>query len=128
MLVGRWSGVAEDGQVLGVNFSLHAHNSVLMEHWQLRTTDALTLYHMDGDCLMATHYCPLCNQPRLNLVEVQASHFRFAFVSATNLSRIEADHQHSFEIKLIDRTHFWRSESYVEDGLIRAYPVNYARE
>jgi hypothetical protein len=127
-LVGRWSGVADDGHVLHVAYSLHARNSVLMEHWQLKTSDALTLYHMDGLNLMATHYCPLCNQPRLDLVDAQDSHFQFAFVSATNLANLELEHQHSFEIKLVDQENFWRSESYLAADIMHTYPVTYRRE
>jgi hypothetical protein len=77
-LVGRWRGAGEDGHILRVTYSLHTNNSVLVEHWHLNTTDALTLYHMDGHRLIASHYCPLCNQPRLDLAEVQDAHFRFA--------------------------------------------------
>jgi hypothetical protein len=85
-----------------------------MEHWTLsETTDALTLYHMDGDILMATHYCPLCNQPRLHLVFDENGELGFEFVSATNLLDLSDAHQHSFQIRLIDHTSFWRSETYV---------------
>jgi hypothetical protein len=77
------------------------------------TTDAMTLYHMDGDVLMATHYCPLCNQPRLNLVHKELGEIGFEFVSATNLPDLESAHQHSFQIHIIDHDSFWRSETYV---------------
>jgi hypothetical protein len=126
-LVGQWAGKAPDGRTLHVAYSLHAHNSVLMEHWHLRSADALTLYHLDDGQLMATHYCPLCNQPRLNLTAVQGTQFRFACVSATNLKSAAAEHQHEFEIKLIDQKHFWRSESYIADGVVATEAVTYVR-
>jgi hypothetical protein len=127
-LVGGWSGVTETGQQLRVAYSLHAHDSVLMEHWQLRTTDALTLYHMDGPLLMATHYCPLCNQPRLNFVDTHNDAFRFIFASSTNLTDVDDEHQHAFQIKLIDARQFWRSESYIRDAVVHDYPVTYYRD
>lgn len=128
LLVGQWSGIAPGGHRLRVEYSLHANNSVLMEHWHLRTADALTLYHMDGDQLMATHYCPLCNQPRLNLIEQNGSQLHFACVSATNLQNASDEHQHTFEIKLIDEQHFWRSESYIASGKIMTEAINYLRD
>jgi hypothetical protein len=116
-LVGHWSGVSLAARELSVTYSLHAKGSVLMEHWRLsETTDALTLYHMDGDVLMATHYCPLCNQPRLNLAYDRDGELGFEFVSATNLADLSHGHQHSFQIRLIDDASFWRSETYVGAG------------
>jgi hypothetical protein len=113
-LLGTWVGENQAEHQLVVSYSLHASESVLMEHWQLNeTTDALTLYHMDGETLMATHYCPLCNQPRLNLVHSFNGQFGFEFVSATNLTDLEDGHQHCFQIHIIDRYSFWRSETYV---------------
>jgi hypothetical protein len=127
-LAGKWTGVADDGQTLHVTYSLHANDSVLMENWQFRGTDALTLYHLDNETLMATHYCPLCNQPRLDLTEVRGGHFRFSCVSATNLTSCDMEHQHAFEIELIDQAHFWRSESYIAAGTITTEAIIYTRD
>jgi hypothetical protein len=113
-LAGQWVGERPTGSKLSVTYSLHAKASVLMEHWRINeTTDALTLYHMDGDVLMTTHYCPLCNQPRLKLAFEDNGELGFEFVSATNLRDLSDEHQHSFQIRLIDDTSFWRSETYV---------------
>jgi hypothetical protein len=127
-LVGRWTGVADDGQIVRVTYSLHANSSVLMENWQFRGTDALTLYHLDNETLMATHYCPLCNQPRLDLTEVRSRRFSFSCVSATNLSSRDSEHQHAFEIELIDQSHFWRSETYIADGAVTTEAITYSRD
>ena len=127
-LVGQWAGQATDGHMLRVRYSMHAKDSVLMEHWDFRSTDALTLYHMDGDRLMATHYCPLCNQPRLDLANVNGSRFRFVCVGATNLINAVDAHQHAFEIEILGNAHFWRSESYIAAGKITTEGVNYVRD
>jgi hypothetical protein len=127
-LVGQWTGLADDGQAVRVTYSLHANESVLMENWEFRGTDALTLYHLDNETLMATHYCPLCNQPRLDLTQVHDKHFRFSCVSATNLVSRDMEHQHAFEIELIDQSHFWRSESYLEAGTVTTEAITYTRD
>jgi hypothetical protein len=127
-LIGCWSGKAQDGQTIGVTYSIHANNSVLLEHWRFRNTDALTLYHLDRDQLMATHYCPLCNQPRLNLTAVDDGKLHFTCVSATNLIRASDEHQHAFDIKLIDGAHFWRSESYLAGSKLVSEAITYTRD
>ena len=99
-----------------------------MENWQFRGTDALTLYHLDNETLMATHYCPLCNQPRLDLTEAHGRYFRFSCVSATNLVSRDMEHQHAFEIELIDQSHFWHSESYLEAGTVTTEAITYTRD
>jgi hypothetical protein len=116
-LVGPWHGVTGTGRALAVTYTSHAKGSVLMEHWQLsERVDALTLYHMDKKVLMATHYCPLCNQPRLELTHRTGNEFGFEFVSATNMSHMSDGHQHSFQVRLNDDGTFWRSETYVGKG------------
>ncbi len=57
---------------------------------------SLTLYHADGERLMATHYCPQGNQPRLLLDPAsRPDHMSFRFHDATNLASPEQSHQHA---------------------------------
>jgi hypothetical protein len=128
-LVGSWEGTSAAGRPIKVAYTLHAKDSVLMEAWTLGpTSDALTLYHMNDATLMATHYCPLCNQPRLVLSEVRSiSDFVFAFSSATNLSSLDVAHQHSFELRLLGNASFWRSETYIESNVQESEGVTYHR-
>jgi hypothetical protein len=117
-LVGEWEGKTEKGRALKVSYRLTANNTVLVETWTLGPTrESLTLYHMDNESLLATHYCPVGNQPRLRFKEGgSASLFAFEFASATNLPKPEAAHQHRFEMELLQPNSFARSETYLENG------------
>jgi hypothetical protein len=128
-LVGNWEGKTEAGRVLKVNYRLVAKNTVLVETWTLGPQrETLTLYHMDNDALIATHYCALGNQPRLRLKEGgRASSFIFEFVSATNLPKPEIEHQHRFEIEILQPNSFARSETYVKNGTAETERVVYSR-
>ena len=128
-LVGSWKGRTDKGRLIEVAYTLHANDSVLMESWALGPmSDALTLYHMDSAKLMATHYCPLCNQPRLLLTGVRSTgSFAFEFSSATNLPDPTVAHQRSFEVSLLGPDSFWRSETYIENGTSQAEAVTYHR-
>lgn len=128
-LVGSWEGKSDKGRVIGVKYTLHANNSVLMEAWALGpTSDALTLYHMDAAALMATHYCPLCNQPKLLLSAVRPpAIFAFEFSSATNLPSFSDAHQQSFEVSLLGPDSFWRSETYLNAGVPEVEGITYRR-
>lgn len=118
-LVGHWNGKFPDGRAHSVSYTLTAGGSVLLETWALAPgRESLTLYHMDGDVLMATHYCPQGNQPRLRFVRGKdpTAKLSFEFRDGTNLQVKGRSHQHSFWIRLIGDNSFVRSETYVENG------------
>ena len=117
-LVGTWRGKTVAGRELTVTYRLVARDSVLVEDWNLGPgRESLTLYHMDGPGLMATHYCPLGNQPRLMLAEVTPEgRMSFAFRDATNLASPDDAHQHSFWISFDGPDRMTRSETYREKG------------
>jgi hypothetical protein len=128
-LVGEWEGKTEAGRVLKVSYRLTAAGTVLVETWTLGPQrESLTLYHMDSDSLIATHYCPLGNQPRLRFKEGgKPTLFTFEFVSATNLPKPEAAHQHQFEMEILQSNSFARSETYLENGSGEAERIVYSR-
>lgn len=67
-----------------------------MESWMnVNKAHSLTVYHRDGDDLIATHYCPQGNQPRLKMVSPsKKGEIRFDFKDATNLENLDQPHQH----------------------------------
>lgn len=111
-LVGTWHVAGETRSPLRIRFYTTAGGTVLVEEW--RRGDAphsLTLYHLDGGALLATHYCPQGNQPRLALVSSDAPILRFAFRDATDLDPRES-HQHELAFDLSDPAQPVRSEIY----------------
>jgi hypothetical protein len=128
-LVGEWEGKTEAGRVLKVSYRLTAGGTVLVETWTLGPQrESLTLYHMDNESLIATHYCPVGNQPRLRLKDGgKPSLLAFEFVSATNLPKPELAHQHRFEMELLQANSFARSETYLENGAADTERVVYSR-
>ena len=76
---------------------------MLVETW-LRNDKkhSFTLYHLGNENLMATHYCPQGNQPRLKLTNNSTtSDLRFSFFDATNLANLASSHQHSLGGRVI---------------------------
>jgi hypothetical protein len=116
-LAGNWEARRPDGTVVKVVNKLTAANTVLVETWTMSPTrESMTLYHMDDKTLIATHYCPLGNQPTLQLTHVSGSVFTFEFRSATNLPDRNVEHEHAFEIELLDKDSFRRKEIYLANG------------
>jgi hypothetical protein len=129
-LAGEWKGTTAKGRELAVSYRLTAAGTVLVETWTLAPgRESMTLYHLDRDDLVATHYCPIGNQPSLRLkLPAAPGRFDFAFASATNLPDPKAPHQDSFTVELLGPDRFARSEAYAEGGVAgEAESVTYTR-
>jgi hypothetical protein len=114
-LLGSWEGTFSNGRKHHVTYRLTAGGSVLVETWALGPQrESLTMYHRDGDALVATHYCPQGNQPRLQLARRDDDGtLRFDFRDGTNLQVPDGYHQHEFWLKIDGADAFTRSEAYV---------------
>jgi hypothetical protein len=117
-LVGTWEGKFEDGRPHSVSYRLTAGGTVLVETWTLGPgRESMTLYHIDGDALVADHYCPQGNTPRLELTKGGgADKLSFVFRDGTNLQVKGKSHQRAFWIKVNGKNSFERGETYVENG------------
>jgi hypothetical protein len=78
-LAGVWKAVGSDYKI---TFEVASAGSIVIE----REGDMVSVYHLDGDTLMMTHYCDLGNQPRLRATNFTSSNaLTFDFVDITNL-------------------------------------------
>jgi len=70
---------------------------------------------LNNNSLMATHYCPQGNQPRLELsTSSTRKNLHFDFLDATNLAEIANSHQHSLAFEFSsDINKVVRKESYL---------------
>jgi hypothetical protein len=62
--------------------------------------------------LLATHYCPQGNQPRLALAGRDTSGLHFVFRDATDLEPAKESHQHDLWFDLSDPDRPCRGETY----------------
>lgn len=101
-LVGVWVKEGDSDPKLNISFELTANDSTLIETWLYKgKKHSLTIYHQDGSELIATHYCPQGNQPRLKLTEsADLNNISFMFLDATNLASLEDSHQHSLSFQI----------------------------
>src|SRR5207244_527513 len=63
-LVGEWKGT-QDGTEMKLTYTLTADGSALMEEFRAGKTVMVTMFTVDGDHLIATHYCSAGNQPQM---------------------------------------------------------------
>ncbi|MEE8366950.1 MAG: hypothetical protein V3S30_01400, partial [Thermoanaerobaculia bacterium] len=77
-----------------------------------------TMYHLDGDRLMLTHYCMAKNQPRMkaDLTSSDLNTLRFSFLDATNMKSPEDGHMHSAVFRFVDENEMKQSWTFRKDG------------
>jgi hypothetical protein len=115
-LVGDWRS-ADAASATRVSYSLTANGTTLVESWTMSPTrQSLTVYTMDGERLLATHYCPQGNAPRMQLEETDESGaHRFEFVDGANLQDPQGHHEHAFWIRVDAPGRVTRSETYIRN-------------
>jgi hypothetical protein len=95
-LAGEWNSKSTKGWTEKESYQVIAGGSVVMHlsygahpgEWMA------TMFHMDGEHLMLTHYCIARNQPRLRATEISddGSKITFTFHDATNLPSRDKGH------------------------------------
>jgi hypothetical protein len=101
-LVGTWEGTGEMGKSR-VTYELIAGGSALVEHEiAANMPEMMTVFHMDGNRLILTHYCMEGNQPRMEAKSFNPAtgELEFKFLDATNLPHSAAGHMHNVTMRL----------------------------
>lgn len=126
MLVGDWKGVyagpdAEGDGTVRISYKLVSNGTGLMETLESgHDTSMITVYHLDGPRIMATHYCVAGNQPRMAAsgLSPDGRTLSFAFLDATNVTDPDGELMRSLVIQFQDADHFsqaWTSRAKGKD-------------
>ncbi len=120
-LVGTWEATTEEGKKAILTYELVSGHTTLLERFvdegSHQFTDLITMYHMDGDHLMLTHYCGANNQPRMHAESISPGlkSLTFSFFDATNLSSPDQAHMYKVTYKFHDKVHFTTEWTLRED-------------
>ena len=115
-LEGVWEGKAPNGEAVRVSYRLTANGSALMSEIESEH-NMITMFHMDADRLLMTHYCAAGNQPRMKATSSpQGNSIAFDFLDATNLVNPQAGHMHRAVFTLVDADHHTEEWVWKQDG------------
>jgi hypothetical protein len=118
-LEGKWAGKTPGGQPLATSFRVTAGGSAVIQLLMEGMDDEMpTLYHLDGDRLMATHYCAAKNQPRMVLAPGASTGgtLRFQFLDVTNLASPEAGHMRAVAFTFLGPDKLRQEWTYRQNG------------
>ena len=102
-LAGTWQKADGDDEV---RYYLTGSGSAVVEVFE---NSMSSVYHMDGDDLLVTHYCGANNQPRMKAVDYdpESGTLKFDFVDVTNVA--DPDEYYTREVEIV-----FQDESHVE--------------
>lgn len=117
---GEWDGRSTKGWVDTNTFQVIAAGSVLMgRSFDSHANETMvTMYHLDGDELMLTHYCVARNQPRLRATTISPDGrtIELTFRDSTNLPSRDRGHMDRVVMTFVDDDHFTSQWTWYQDG------------
>lgn len=129
-LEGTWIPKNSNGD-FRIVFEAISGNTVLLETWIAGSSKhSITVYHLDNDRVIATHYCPQGNQPRLELnLDGTPDKLDFTYFDATSIENENESYQHnlSFDFRGPDKG-LERSETYITAGVAETDSLILARD
>lgn len=118
-LVGEWKGI-QDGIDITLTYTLTANGSALMEEFRpAQGAVMMTIFSVDGDHLIATHYCAAGNQPHMatpKITDPQNKALAFSLVRVTGMATPEDWHNTGLEVQLEDKDHLTQTWTYLYKG------------
>jgi hypothetical protein len=129
-LQGTWAGVNPEGAKMRTTYRLTAAGSVLMADVGEGTSmEMVTMFHLDGDRLMLTHYCSAKNQPRMTAkISPDLKTISFNFLDATNVPDPKAGHMHDAVFTFVDSQHYTEEWTWTEAGKASKHRIELQRE
>jgi hypothetical protein len=119
-LPGTWEGTGMEGRdsnmPVKVDFKITGGGSAIMSEIEGHA-DMISMFHMDGDRLLMTHYCAVGNQPRMQASSSpDGKTLTFNFIDATNLSSADAGHMQKMILTVLDDNHHTEEWVFVDHG------------
>jgi len=128
-LVGQWKG-SFGGTEITLTYNVTANGSALME---VSKSDQvmITMFTVDGDRLIATHYCSARNQPQMQTAPLSGaptSQLAFALERVTGMRTPDDWHNTGLVMILEDKDHLTQEWTYQMKGQTGKNVFHFTRE
>ena len=117
-LAGTWEADTPKGKITA-KFELTSGDTVILERLSSPADgEMLTLYTLDGDRVLLTHYCHVGNQPRMQAssFDPKTNQIGFSFVDVTGLPNSASPHMHQAVFTLTSPGQLTESWTFYQDG------------
>jgi hypothetical protein len=115
-LNGIWEGKTSNGAPFKITFRTISGGSAVLSEIT-GEENMVTMFHVDNDRVLATHYCAAGNQPRMQAsMSPDGKTITFSFVDATNMATPKAGHMDHLVITIPDADHHSEEWTFLQDG------------
>jgi len=129
-LAGEWEGKMTEGQSTKLIYKVVSNGSVLMEHMQPgKEAEMITMYSLDGDRILVTHYCSAGNQPTMQTPPLTAAtgKYDFSFVRASGMKTPDEGHMVALSLSIPDKDHLSQTWTFLDSGKAASHTFTYTR-
>ena len=129
-LVGEWEGTTSSGPVRAT-YTLVSGGTALMERLQPgNEPEMITLYSLDGDHLLVTHYCSGGNQPQMRTTAITELNGTLSFKAfqVTGMKTPDDGHMTALILTMPDKDHLTQEWTYREKGKSQSDVYRFTRK
>jgi hypothetical protein len=130
-LAGHWEGTNSEGHKVDVSYEVISNGSVVMERLHPgNEPDMITMYALDGDRILVTHYCSMGNQPTMQTAASPAATGKldFTFLRLAGAKSPGEGHMAALTVSMPDKTHLVQTWTFDDHGKTMTENFNYARK
>ena len=116
-MVGTWEGKNAQDEPVVDTYRLAAGGTAVMSENKMGSEDMLSLFYVDGDHLLMTHFCPSGSQPRMRAaISADFKTVGFDFLDAANLPNPQKGHMSRAVYFFPDADHYTEEWTWMQDG------------
>jgi hypothetical protein len=123
-LAGSWEG-AMDGKAMQISLRVTSRGNALMHEMKMagRPDDPITMFYVDGDRLLLTHYCDAGNRPRMAAtITPDGKTVDFHFLDVANFNNKQDGYMQHAVFTTLDANHHTEDWTFLAQGkLIKAH-------
>lgn len=129
-LAGTWHGTEQQRVESTLTYQVVSNGSVVMERLQgAKEPEMITMYSLDGDRILVTHYCSAGNQPTMQSAPLTAAtgKFDFSFVRLAGASSPDEGHMVALTLTLTDKDHLTQDWTFTDHGKTMTATFSFTR-
>ena len=118
-LAGTWEGKKGSGALVKVTYEVVSNGSVVMERMHpSNEAEMITMYSLDGNRLVATHYCSVGNQPTLQTGALTGAtgKYDFHYVMVAGTKTPDEGHMIALSVSILDKDHLTQTWTFQDHG------------
>jgi hypothetical protein len=129
-LAGHWEGTTATGPKSEVTYEVISNGSVVMERLHPgNEPDMITMYTLEGDRILVTHYCSAGNQPTMQTAASPAADGKldFTFLRLAGAKSPDEGHMAALTVSMPDKTHLVQTWTFMDKGKSQTESFTFTR-